>query len=192
MLHEADDGGVLEEPGFVVVAALAVALFVEGVAGAEVGSALVGGGGAGEDGEEVGPGVEGLVEFGGGIGGRRRVRGGSWVGHDERGGEDMYNVMQECLKTQLSLRSPDKVYSRQWVRGVSLVRFPSSAVRSANPCTCRDRDNWGPALTSRSGRACRHFGLGETCDRAELQRSHCREIVACAATRSSSSYLRAQ
>ena len=85
MFHEADDGGVLEEPGFVVIAALAVALFVEGVAGAEVGGALVWGGGAGQDGEEVGPGVEGLVEFGGGIGGGRRVRGGSWVGHDEGG-----------------------------------------------------------------------------------------------------------
>ena len=68
VLHEADDGGVLEEPFFVRVAAFAVALFVEGVFDVEVFLAVAGRGVAGEDGEEVGPGVEGCVKFGFGLG----------------------------------------------------------------------------------------------------------------------------
>ena len=53
MFHEADDGGVGEEPGFVFVAAGAVAGFVDGVFGAEVLVPVMGCGGPGQDGEEV-------------------------------------------------------------------------------------------------------------------------------------------
>lgn len=66
MFEEAHDGGVVEEPFFVVVAALAVYLFVEVVFCAEVGFALPLAGAAGEDGEEGGPGVVGCVVGGGG------------------------------------------------------------------------------------------------------------------------------
>ena len=53
VFHEADDGGVGEEPGFVFVAAGTVAGFVDGVFGAEVLVPVVRGGGTGQDGEEV-------------------------------------------------------------------------------------------------------------------------------------------
>ena len=66
MFEEAHDWGVVEEPFFVVVAALAVYLFVEVVFCAEVGFALPLAGAAGEDGEEGGPGVVGCVVGGGG------------------------------------------------------------------------------------------------------------------------------
>lgn len=66
VLHEANYGRVGEEPFLVGVAALAVCGFVEGVFYPEVGFALARGGGVGEDGEEGGPGVEGLVVVGGG------------------------------------------------------------------------------------------------------------------------------
>ena len=71
VLEELDDGGVFEEPGFMFVAALAVLLLVEGVFRFDVSFASLGVGEAGHDGEEVGPGVGGLVGlrlrlFGGG------------------------------------------------------------------------------------------------------------------------------
>lgn len=57
--EEADYGAVGEEPVAVGFGAGDVAVFVEGVFGAEVGCALGGGCAAGEDGEEGGPGVVG-------------------------------------------------------------------------------------------------------------------------------------
>ncbi|KAI6876558.1 hypothetical protein KC338_g179 [Hortaea werneckii] len=114
-----------------------------GVAGSEVGGALIRGGGAGQDGEEVGPGVEGLVEFGGGVGGRRRT---------------------------------------QWSFGL-----PNTMVmRSANPRELQGLE--GPALTSRSGRACRHlviwFGVNLRQTRTPTAAPLHLFIVVCAATRS--------
>lgn len=64
MLHEANDGGVLEEPSFILIAAGAVFFFVQSVFDIEVFFSCAGRGVAGEDGEEVGPGVEGCVEVG--------------------------------------------------------------------------------------------------------------------------------
>lgn len=63
--EKADDGGVLEKPGFVAFAAGDVRGFVEEVAVGVVGSRCGGVGGTGEDGEEGGPRVECLV-----VGGR--------------------------------------------------------------------------------------------------------------------------
>lgn len=61
VFHEAHDGRVGEEPFGVGVAAFAVPFFVEGVANVEVGGAFTRCGGVGEEVEEGGPGVEGLV-----------------------------------------------------------------------------------------------------------------------------------
>lgn len=63
MLKEADNGAVFEEPGFVGVAALAVAFFVENVAGVEVGCPVGGGGHVGHDAEEGRPCVFRFVDL---------------------------------------------------------------------------------------------------------------------------------
>jgi len=63
--EEADDGGVLEEPGEAGGAARAVAGFVEDGFGVDVARGGGVGGGADEDGEEGGPGVPGGVVGGG-------------------------------------------------------------------------------------------------------------------------------
>ena len=61
MFHESYDGRGFEQVGYVGVAAGAVAGFVQSVALGEVGSAGFLGGGVGEDGEEVGPCLVGLL-----------------------------------------------------------------------------------------------------------------------------------
>lgn len=58
LFQEADDGRVFEEPEFVLFAARAVALFVQGVADVEVFFAERGRGVAGHYAEERGPGVD--------------------------------------------------------------------------------------------------------------------------------------
>ena len=65
MREEADYRAVGEEPVAVGLGACDVAVFVQVVFDAEVGGALGGGGAAGEDGEEGGPGVVGEVVGGG-------------------------------------------------------------------------------------------------------------------------------
>lgn len=61
MFQEGDDGRGFEEVGDVGGAAGAVGGFVQSVALVEVGASNLGGRGVGEDGEEVGPGSEGLL-----------------------------------------------------------------------------------------------------------------------------------